>query len=180
MKGKADLLLHPVRMRIVQQLLLNKPLTIAQLVEILGDVPQATLYRHINLLLEANLIEVIETQKVKGTEERKFSVKMDNLQIPESEIEVLSQEDHIRHFSVFHGNLLQLATSYLANTSPEKYEQEGFSYAYVPLHLSDEEFQELTQSIQQEIEKVFNNKLTPERTTRIFGSMFIPQKPPKE
>ncbi|MEI3612735.1 helix-turn-helix domain-containing protein [Pseudogracilibacillus sp. SO30301A] len=96
MKGKADLLLHPVRMRIVQQLLLNKPLTIAQLVEILGDVPQATLYRHINLLLEANLIEVIETKKVRGTEERKFSVKIDNLQIPEDEIEMTSQEDHIR------------------------------------------------------------------------------------
>ncbi|MBW8348008.1 helix-turn-helix domain-containing protein [Bacillus sp. IITD106] len=180
MKGRADLLLHPVRMRIVQQLLLNKSLTIAQLVEILGDVPQATLYRHINLLLEANLIEVIETKKVKGTEERKFAVKMDNLQIPESEIESISQEDHIRHFSVFHGNLLQLATSYLGNTSPEQYEQEGFSYAYVPLHLSDEEFQELIQSINQAIGKVINNELTPERNSRIFASMFIPQKPPKE
>ncbi|GGB54854.1 transcriptional regulator [Lentibacillus populi] len=180
MKGKADLLLHPVRMRIVQQLLLNKPLTIAQLVEILGDVPQATLYRHINLLLEANLIEVIETKKVKGTEERKFSVKIDNLQIPESEIETTSREDHIRHFSVFHGNLLQLATSYLADTSPEQYKKEGFSYAYTPLHLSDEEFHELTQSIQQAIEKVIHNQLTPARTTRIFASMFIPQKSPKE
>ncbi|WP_159457859.1 helix-turn-helix domain-containing protein [Virgibacillus dakarensis] len=180
MKGKADLLLHPVRMRIVQQLLLNKSLTIAQLVEILGDVPQATLYRHINLLLEANLIEVIETKKVKGTEERKFSVKIDNLQIPESEIETTSREDHIRHFSVFHSNLLQLATSYLADTSPEQYKKEGFSYAYTPLHLSDEEFHELTQSIQQAIEKVIHNQLTPARTTRIFASMFIPQKSPKE
>ncbi|WP_185830662.1 helix-turn-helix domain-containing protein [Siminovitchia terrae] len=175
MKGKADLLLHPVRMRIIQQLLLGKPLTIAQLVEILGDIPQATLYRHMNLLLEANLVEVIETKKVKGTEERMFSVKRDNLHIPESEVEKTSREDHIQHFSVYHGNLFQLATSYLAETSPEQYEKEGFSYAYIPLHLSDEEFQELTQTIQQALEKVVHNHPTSARTTRIFASMFIPQ-----
>lgn len=176
MKGKADLLLHPVRLRIVQQLFLSQSLTIAQLVEKLGDVPQATLYRHVNLLLEADLIEVVETKKVKGTEERKFSVKKDNIQIPDSEVNTTSQEDHIRYFSVFQSNLLQLATAYMANTSPEQYEQEGFSYAFVPLHLSDEEFKGLVQSIQKEIEKVIHNELTPERTTRIFANMFLPQK----
>lgn len=175
MTRKADLLLHPVRIRIIQQLLLDKPLTIAQLVEILGDVPQATLYRHMNLLLEANLVEVVETKKVKGTEERKFSIKKDNLQIPVSEVETTSREDHIRHFSVFHSSLLQLATSYLADKTPEQYKKDGFSYGYLPLHLSDEEFQEFIQSINQVIEKVIHNQPTSSRTTRIFASMFIPQ-----
>lgn len=180
MTGKSDLLLHPVRMRIIRQLLLGKPLTIAQLVEILGDVPQATLYRHMNLLLKSNFVEVIETQKIKGTEERKFSVKIENLHIPEDEIEATSQEDHIRHYSVFHNNLLQLVTSYLADTPPEQYVKDRFSYAYIPLHLSDEEFEELIQSINHAIEKVINNQPTSTRTTRIFASMFIPQKSTKE
>ncbi len=176
MTKKADLLLHPIRMRIIQQLLLGKPLTIAQLLDALGDVPQATLYRHMNLLIAANFIEIINTKKVKGTEERVFAVKKENLQVPEKEIETTPQEDHIRHFSVFHGNLLQLVTSYLTETPPKQYKEDGFAYWYAPIHLTNEEFQELVQSINTSIEKVINNKSTPERTTRIFAGMFIPQK----
>jgi len=176
MTKKADLLLHPIRMRIIQQLLLGRPLTIAELLDVLGDVPQATLYRHINLLMGANFIEVIDTKKVKGTEERVFSVKKENLQIPEQEIETTSQEDHIQHFSVFHGNLLKLATTYLTEASPKQYKEDGFAYWYTPIHLTDEEFQELVQSMNESIEKAINNKPTPERTARIFAGMFIPQK----
>jgi DNA-binding transcriptional ArsR family regulator len=176
MTKKSDLILHPIRMRIIQQLLLGKPMTIAQLLDALGDVPQATLYRHMNLLINADLIEIIDKKKVKGTEERVFSVKKENLQVPESEIEATSQEDHIRHFSVFHGNLLQLATTYLTNTSPKQYEKDGFAYWYTPIHLTDDEFQELVQSMNKSIEKAINNKPTPDRTTRIFAGMFIPQK----
>ncbi len=73
--------------------------------------------------MDANFIEVIDTKKIKGTEERVFSVKKENLQIPETEIETTSKEDYIRHFSVFHGNLLQLATTYLAEASPKKYKE---------------------------------------------------------
>lgn len=41
---KVDLLLHPVRLRVVQALL-GQEMTPQQLVDALGDVPQATLYR---------------------------------------------------------------------------------------------------------------------------------------
>lgn len=174
--SKAELLLHPIRMRIIQQLLLGKPLTIAQLLDTLGDVPQATLYRQINILMKAELIEIIETKKVKGTEERVFSVRKENLQIEENEIEATSQEDHIRHFSIFHGNLFQLATSYLQKTPPKQYKDDGFAYWYTPIHLTDEEFQELVQSVNQVIEKAIHNEPTAERTSRIFAGMFIPQK----
>ncbi|WMT39370.1 helix-turn-helix domain-containing protein [Paenibacillus sp. D2_2] len=175
MTKKADLLLHPVRMRILQHLLLGTPLTIAQLTEALGDVPQATLYRHVNLLLKAELIEVADTKKVKGTEERLFLAREDNLKIPEHEIETTSIEDHIRYFSVFHSNLLQLATTYLSNTPPDKYKEEGFGYWSTPIHVSDGEFVELFQSINQCLEKVLDNQPSAERKTRIFAGMFIPQ-----
>lgn len=177
MPKKADLLLHPIRMRIVQQLLLAKSLTIAQLVDALGDVPQATVYRHINLLLQADLVEIIDTKKVKGTEERLFSVKQDNLQIPESEIESTSTEDHIRHFTAFHGNLLQLATTYLAEASPTRYKVDGFGYWYTPLHLTDEEFLQFVQSVNNCLEEAIRKQPAPGRSARIFAGMFIPQNP---
>ena len=52
----ARLLLHPVRQRIVQQLILNGALTVGQLADALTDVPRATLYRQVRMLLDAQLI----------------------------------------------------------------------------------------------------------------------------
>lgn len=60
---KADLLLHPVRMRIVQQLIAGDPQAILQLAQRLGDVPQATLYRHMKLLLEADWLPSCKSTK---------------------------------------------------------------------------------------------------------------------
>ncbi|CAH0121640.1 hypothetical protein PAE9249_04172 [Paenibacillus sp. CECT 9249] len=173
---KADLLLHPVRMRIVQQLLTGKPRTILELVELLGDVPQATLYRHMKLLHEANLIEVVETHKVQGREERVYSVAKDNLMISENELNTASQEEHVRYFTAYHANLLQLATSYIMQTSPERYQEDGFGYSYAPLHLTDEEFEEFVQSINQLVQKAAQHEPSPDRKTRILASILIPQK----
>jgi hypothetical protein len=121
--------------------------------------------------------KTINTKKVKGTEERLFSVRKENLHIPDDEIETSSQEDHVRYFSVFHTNLLRQATAYLTETSPRQYKQDGFAYWNTPLHLTDEEFQELVQSMNKCIEAIIHNEPTPERVARIFAGAFIPRNP---
>lgn len=172
---KTDLLLHPVRMRIIQQLLAEEPQTILQLAEVLGDVPQATLYRHMRLMLEAHLIEVVQVNKIHGQEERVYAAVKENLSIPESEAYSASQEDHLRYFSIFHANLLQQATAYLSKTPVEQYATDGFGYWNAPLHMSDEEFATFVAGVNELLEKVATNKPTPERKTRLFASMMIPQ-----
>ena len=51
----ADVLLHPVRMRILQALFDADPLTTAQLRERLPDIAPATMYRQIAVLAEAGI-----------------------------------------------------------------------------------------------------------------------------
>ncbi|MEK3733523.1 helix-turn-helix domain-containing protein [Paenibacillus sp. FSL M8-0334] len=172
---KTDLLLHPVRMRIIQQLLTGKPQTIMQLVEALGDVPQATLYRHMKLMLESNLIEVVQVNKIHGQEERVYAAVQENLSISESEAYSASQEDHLRYFSVFHTNLLQQATAYLSKTPVKQYAADGFGYWNAPLHMTDEEFASFVASINELLDKVAAYKPSPERKARLFASMMIPQ-----
>ncbi|NNJ11357.1 helix-turn-helix domain-containing protein [Chloroflexales bacterium ZM16-3] len=46
----ADLLLHPIRLRIIVALTVQQ-LTVQQLAGVLPDVPQATLYRQIHKLV---------------------------------------------------------------------------------------------------------------------------------
>lgn len=177
--NKADVLLHPVRMRIIQKLLLGKPLTILQLVDILGDVPQATLYRHMKLMLEAEVIEVVETNKVQGREERLFSIAKENLKIPDEEIEAVSQEDHVRYFSFYQANLMQQMTSYLMQTPTERYKEDGLGYWQTPLHLTDEQFQKFVEKINTILIEYSQLEPGADSTTRTFASILIPQKMPE-
>src|SRR3712207_7514085 len=62
----ADLLLHPVRLRIVQAFLGDRTLTTADLRSELPDVPVATLYRHVGVLAEAGVLEVVGERRGGG------------------------------------------------------------------------------------------------------------------
>lgn len=54
-----DLVLHPVRLRIVQAFLGNRELSTAQLAEELSDVPKSGLYRHLAVLADADVLSVV-------------------------------------------------------------------------------------------------------------------------
>jgi len=55
----ADLLLHPVRLRIVQAFLGDRALTTTELRAELPDVPQASLYRNIARLVGAGVLSIV-------------------------------------------------------------------------------------------------------------------------
>ncbi len=65
--ASADVLLHPVRMRILQALFDTDPMTTGQLRERLPDIPPATMYRHIAVLVDAGVLEVGDERRVRGT-----------------------------------------------------------------------------------------------------------------
>ncbi len=70
--ASADLLLHPVRLRVVQVLLGDRVLTTGELHEELPDVPAATLYRHVGLLADAGVLAIVSERKVRGAAERRY------------------------------------------------------------------------------------------------------------
>jgi DNA-binding transcriptional ArsR family regulator len=73
---KSDALLHPVRLAIVQQLEIgSRKLTIGELATELPDIPQATLYRHVNALVEAGICTIVERRKVHSVEERVYGIR---------------------------------------------------------------------------------------------------------
>ena len=58
-ESKAELVLHPVRLRIIQSLIGGRERTPQQIAEELPDVAQATLYRHLGRLAKAGLVKVV-------------------------------------------------------------------------------------------------------------------------
>ncbi len=71
----ADLLLHPVRLRIIQAMLGRDALTTRELGEQLPEIAPATLYRHVGALIDADVLTVVAERKVRGTTERTLRVR---------------------------------------------------------------------------------------------------------
>ena len=74
MQNKVDVILNPVRIRIIQYASQNQPMTVAQLANALPDVSKATLYRHLRILTENQILQVVGEEKIRGTFEQSYSL----------------------------------------------------------------------------------------------------------
>ena len=80
MKNINEVMLHPVRMRIVQEIANQKTITTTQLSAVICDVPRTTLYRHINLLIDYNIVTIVFERKIRGSMERTLSLNLSKVQ----------------------------------------------------------------------------------------------------
>jgi DNA-binding transcriptional ArsR family regulator len=85
----ADLILHPVRLRIVRAFLGGRSLTTSALAAELADVPAASLYRHVARLVDAGVLEVVAERRVRGTIERTFVLHVAAANIGASDLAVM-------------------------------------------------------------------------------------------
>ncbi|WP_034271900.1 helix-turn-helix domain-containing protein [Actinospica robiniae] len=70
-----DLLVHPVRLRIVHAMRGDRGLTTARLCELIPNVSKATVYRHVEALVTGGLLEVAEERRVRGAVERVYRLR---------------------------------------------------------------------------------------------------------
>lgn len=93
MQNKVDVILNPVRIRIIQYASQNQPMTVAQLANALPDVSKATLYRHLRILTENQILQVVGEEKIRGTFEQSYSLNRSKInatgQESRSELQVL-------------------------------------------------------------------------------------------
>ncbi len=142
--SKIDLLLHPIRIRIILALG-GKPLTPGQIAREISDVPQTSLYRHINALLDGGIIQVVDERPVRGTVEKMFALVAGATRISRDELEVVSDEDHLRYFMVFLSSLLQDFSIYLERHQGENGRMDDTVYAKTVLYLTDEQYHQLNE-----------------------------------
>jgi hypothetical protein len=172
----ADLLLHPVRLRIVQAFLGDRTLTTADLRTELPDVAPATLYRHVGVLAEAGVLAVVGERKVRGAAERSYRLVTEAASIGATEATTMSVEDHRRAFATFVAALLADFDRYAeaaAGPGPDL-AADGVGYRQVALWLDDEEFTALVT----ELRAVLTGRLSFEpdgvRRRRIVSQVFLP------
>jgi DNA-binding transcriptional ArsR family regulator len=173
-KSKADLILHPVRMKIIQLLATGKPYTSQQIGELLSDVPQATLYRHIHMLATAGLLKVVETKQVRGTLEKVFALADEGGNISQDDLKNATRDDHLRYFMSFLASLIGGFDRYLEQDRLD-FLKDGVGYRQSQFYLDDDEFGEFLQAMRAPFEKAAKNEPRPGRRLRSVSTIFIPE-----
>src|SRR5579864_9260405 len=113
--ASADLLLHPVRLRIVKAFLGDRALTTAQLAAELDDVPAGSLYRHMALLTKGGVLQVVAERRVRGAVERTYTLRLLAAQVGPDEVASMTPEQHRQAFTAYVAGMLADADRYLAS-----------------------------------------------------------------
>src|SRR6478735_9398769 len=173
MPNAADLLLHPIRLRVIQALAGGRKRSSGELAAELDDVPTASLYRHIKTLADAGLLAVVEERPARGTPQRVYALVEGAGSLSPEDLAQASAEDHIRYFTVFLAGLLDSFGRYVNDGDPD-FVRDGVGYRQVPLELSDQEFAELAGRLNAAIAPVLQNRPGEGRTRRMLTTVVMP------
>ncbi len=136
--ASADLLLHPVRLRIVKAFLGDRALTTRQLAAELPDVPAASVYRHVGRLAEAGVLHVVAERRVRGITERTYTLRLFAAQLQPAEVAAMSPQEHASAFLAYVAGLLGDFDRYLA-AEPDNPTLDGAGYRVAAMWLTDAE-----------------------------------------
>ena len=170
--ARADVLLHPVRLRIVLALA-GRTMTVSALGEHLGDVPQASLYRHVGKLADAGMIRVVDERKARGGVERTYGLVDAAVALGDEDVTDTDAGDHLRYFVTFLGTLIADFAAYL-DSSHADFEADGVGYRQAALWLDDDEFTQLVSEMRAPLVARIDNQPAPSRRRRLLTTIVMP------
>jgi DNA-binding transcriptional ArsR family regulator len=172
MATRAEVLLHPVRIRIAQAVS-GRELTTKELAEEMSDVPTSSIYRHMSQLLDAGFIKVTDSRQVRGTFEKTYTLNTEQSVLGAEDMAALSPEEHVEYFTTWLGAVLERGTSFLRSTTGDPREK-GFGYRFNPLWLTDRELAEVKAQLEEIYAKYRVSGGEPERRRQLLTTILIP------
>jgi DNA-binding transcriptional ArsR family regulator len=169
-----DVLLHPVRLRIVRALASAREATVQEIADALPDVPPATLYRHVNKLAAAGLIAAVSERAVRGATERRY--RLATAAVASLDLAGATPDEHLRYFVTFVATLIDDFAAYLARGVPD-YRADGVGYRQIPLQLTDAEFRRMATAISAAVAPFLALPPSPKRSARVLSTIVIPTAP---
>ncbi|MFE3187396.1 helix-turn-helix domain-containing protein [Nocardia sp. NPDC059240] len=174
--NSVELLLHPVRLRIVQAFLGDRTQTTNELKSELGDVPPGSLYRHVAKLVDAQVLEVVTERRVRGTVERTYRLRPAATYVDPAALAQASVEEQHRAFMAFVAGLVADFDRYLTRDEID-YVRDGVGYRMFGLWLNDAEFAEFAADLGRVVATRMTNGPAPDRTRRLLRTVVLPDEP---
>lgn len=172
-----DLLFHPVRMRIVHVMSGYDTRTTSDLCDRLPDVPKTTLYRHVGILADAGMLEVVDEQRVHGAVERHYRLRRDRTRIDDAAAQTMTTEDHRRAFAAAMATLLGEFNTYLDRPGADPF-VDLVGYRQGVFWLTREELAEIIGAVQALLADRWTNPPAPGRRPYLISPVFFPTQEP--
>lgn len=177
-QARADALLHPLRLRIVETVAAAAgPMTAATLLAALPDVAPATLYRHLGVLARAGVLQVVGEQAKRGAVERSYALHEPAAHLDAAAARELSPAEHTRGFAAFTAHLLDAYGRYVqraAARGPVDLAADGVGYRAAVLHLDDAEFAALVAALQAALRPFVERGPAPGKRARLLSTIVFP------
>ena len=108
-----EVLLHPVRLRIIHALSATPEVSITELTERMPEVSKSTLYRHVAVLLDAGFIEIQSERRIRGAVERTYRLRRDRPTMSTHDATSMSLDEYRQSFAAALMTLLAEFNAYL-------------------------------------------------------------------
>jgi DNA-binding transcriptional ArsR family regulator len=168
----AEILLHPVRLRIVLALGAQQ-MTTSQLAERLPDVAHATLYRQVATLAEAGLLAVVDERRIRGGVERTYALVTEAAQLGPADAAAMSPGELLRGFVLFAGALIEAFARYTEHAGARPVD-DGVSFRQAALWLNAQERAELSTRLRTTLGPYLENRPTAERQRLLLSTVLVP------
>jgi DNA-binding transcriptional ArsR family regulator len=171
--SRIALLLHPVRIRLVRAMGAGGLLTTTDLCARLPDLPKATVYRHVEALLDGGVFEVESERQARGAVERRYRLTLQGARIGPEEAQGMSLEDHRSGFSAAMASLIAEFNVYLDQGGAEP-TADGVSYRQFTVWMQPKERDRLTQEFVRLVRPLIENGPGAGREPYLLSSILFP------
>lgn len=161
---KIELVIHPVRFQIMRAIG-TEVLTTQEIADRLPDTPKSSIYRHLKLLLEHNLIVLADTRLVNGIQEKTYRLDQPARLGPD-EVKDLSVDEHIRFFTTFVLTLVQDYSDYVHKRAPIDMLADRTGYTEVDFYATTAELDEFSLALNTALMKLMGNEAGNGRSRR--------------
>ncbi|RVT58850.1 helix-turn-helix domain-containing protein [Niallia taxi] len=162
MVNKAEALIHPVRIKISQALIRSgeNGLTPLEMVKMIKDVPQATVYRHIQVMLDAGIIRIVKEKKVRSVVEKYYVLNAEEAKLKGEDWKNATMEEKLNYFSYYQITLLNQYESYLAKLKDQERTEDLSTFSLAEMKLDEKSFHHFQQELNELIVKYHNSSQT--------------------
>ncbi|MBD8014599.1 hypothetical protein QL992_07450 [Microbacterium sp. APC 3898] len=169
-----DLFKNQVRFKIALELIdVDEGYSIMQLNKLLKEVSQATLYRHVNSMVDDDLLKVVGINRIGKVEEKLYALNTQAYKISEEDWQSATYSDKIKFVTYFFMYILQNYKDYHENRVGEG-TQDQATFSLVKLNLTDNSFEDFQSELSTLMEKYYNRKEDKDGTDRTISMVIIP------
>jgi DNA-binding transcriptional ArsR family regulator len=172
-----ELLLHPVRLRIVHALSGGRLCSANELCDHLPGVPRTSIYRHLGLLVEGGMLEIGDERRVRGAVERFYRLRTDRPVIAPEAGKAMTADDHRRGFAAAIAVLVAEFNAYLDRPGTDPF-ADSVSYRQGILWLSPDELDATLTSLREIMAPLAANDPGPGRRPYLISPIMFPGEEP--